>query len=81
MSGPDTAVSAEHNSVLVVRDAVPADYPAICDVVIAAYRQYAGLIAPDIFSAYLADLLDLDTHARRGMRWLSGLRTGVCGCS
>ena len=40
MSGPDTAVSAEHNSVLVVRDAVPADYPAICDVVIAAYRHY-----------------------------------------
>jgi GNAT superfamily N-acetyltransferase len=34
--------------------------------VIAAYRQYTELIPPDIFSAYLADLLDLDTHARYG---------------
>jgi GNAT superfamily N-acetyltransferase len=32
----------------------------------AAYRQYADLIAPDVFSAYLADLLDLDRHARHG---------------
>jgi len=66
MSGPDTAVSARPNTVLLVRDAAPADYPAIRDVVIAAYRQYAGLIAPDIFATYLADLLDLDTHARHG---------------
>jgi GNAT superfamily N-acetyltransferase len=66
MSAPDTAESTRQNTVLVVRDAVPADYPAIRDVVIAAYRQYADLIAPDIVSAYLADLLDLDTHARHG---------------
>ena len=43
-----------------------ADYPAIRHVIIAAYRQYADLIAPDVFSPYLADLLDLDTHARHG---------------
>jgi ribosomal protein S18 acetylase RimI-like enzyme len=49
-----------------VRDAVRADYPAIRHVIIAAYRQYADLIARDIFSPYLADLLDLDTHARHG---------------
>jgi GNAT superfamily N-acetyltransferase len=66
MSAPHTAVSTRQNTVLVVRDAVPADYPAIRDVVIAAYRQYAELIAPDIFSRYLADLLDLETHARHG---------------
>ena len=48
MSGPDTAVSARPDTVLVVRDAVPADYPAIRDVVIAAYRQYADLIPPDV---------------------------------
>ena len=66
MSAPDTAVSTRPGTGLVVRDAVPADYPAIRDVVIAAYRQYADLVAPDIFSAYLADLLDLDTHARLG---------------
>ena len=33
---------------------------------IAAYLQYADLIARDVFSPYLADLLDLDTHARHG---------------
>jgi GNAT superfamily N-acetyltransferase len=66
MSAPDTAVSTRRDTRLVVRDAAPADHPAIRDVVIAAYRQYADLIAPDIFSAYLADLLDLDTHARQG---------------
>jgi GNAT superfamily N-acetyltransferase len=51
---------------LLVRDAVPADYPAIRKVVIAAYRQYADLIAIDVFSPYLADLLDLETHAHHG---------------
>jgi GNAT superfamily N-acetyltransferase len=66
MSAPDIAVSNRPPTELVVRDATPADYPAIRDVVIAAYRQYADLIAPDIFSAYLADLLDLDRHARHG---------------
>ena len=45
---------------------MPADYPEIRRVIIAAYRQYADLIARDVFSPYLADLLDLDTHARHG---------------
>ena len=63
----DTAVAAaRRDSAPLVRDAVPADYPAIREVVIAAYRQYADLIPPDIFSSYLADVLDLDTHARHG---------------
>jgi GNAT superfamily N-acetyltransferase len=66
MSVPDTAVSARRHNVPFVRDAAPADYPAIRAVVIAAYRQYADLIARDIFSPYLADLLDLERHARHG---------------
>jgi len=66
MSVPDTAVPAPQNALLLVRDAVPADYPAIRDVVIAAYRQYADLITQDIFSPYLADVLDLETHAHHG---------------
>jgi GNAT superfamily N-acetyltransferase len=66
MSVPDTAVAARHATVPFVRDAVPADHPAIRDVVIAAYRQYADLLERDIFSPYLAGLLDLDTHARHG---------------
>jgi GNAT superfamily N-acetyltransferase len=66
MSVPDTAVAVRPATAPFVRDAVPADYPAIREVVIAAYRQYADLIARDVFSPYLADLLDLDTHARHG---------------
>jgi GNAT superfamily N-acetyltransferase len=62
MSSSDTAVATAP----LVRDAAPADYPAIREVVIAAYRQYAGLIARDVFSPYLADLLDLDAHAQHG---------------
>ena len=66
MSAPGTAISIRHQPELVVREAVPADYPAIRELVIAAYRQYADLIAPEVFSAYQADLLDLDRHARHG---------------
>ena len=66
MSLSDTAVPGRLRTAPLVRAAVPADYPAIREVVIAAYRQYADLIPPDIFSSYLADVLDLDTHARHG---------------
>ena len=73
MSVSDTAAApalapsaARRRGAPLVRDAVPADYPAIRRVIFAAYRQYAELIARDIFSPYLADVLDLDQHARRG---------------
>ena len=69
MSVSDTAVAAaaaRRPGAPLVRDAVPADYPAIRHVIIAAYRQYADLIARGIFSPYLADVLDLDKHARHG---------------
>lgn len=51
---------------LTVRDAVPVDHAAIRDVVVAAYGQYAGVMAPEAYPGYLADLLDLDRHAGRG---------------
>jgi GNAT superfamily N-acetyltransferase len=66
MSVPGTAAATARIDAPLVRDAVPADNPAIRDVVAAAYRQYADLIAPDFFARYLADLLDLDRHARHG---------------
>ena len=78
MSAADTTTATGQNAVLVVRDAVPADYPAIRDIVLVAYRQYAELIAPDIFSAYLADLLDLDTHARHGRLFVVEADHRVC---
>jgi len=58
---------------------VPADYPAIREVLIAAYRQYADLISLDIFSPYLADVLDLDKHARHGRLFVVEVDGWICG--
>src|ERR1700759_3930894 len=72
MSVSDTAVAVaavaavRPHSAPLVRDAMPADYRGIRPVIIAASLQYADVIARDVFSPYLADLLDLDTHARHG---------------
>jgi GNAT superfamily N-acetyltransferase len=66
MSAPDTVVSTRRESTPLVRSAVPADHAAIREVVIAAYGQYADVLPPDVFSGYLADLLDLETHASHG---------------
>ena len=65
MATPDTVVSTRQE-LPVVRSAVPADNAAIRDVVTAAYGQYADVLAPDVFSRYLADLLDVERHARHG---------------
>jgi GNAT superfamily N-acetyltransferase len=66
MSVPCTAAATTSHDAPFVRDAVLEDHPAIRDVIAAAYRQYADLIAPDVFAPYLADLLDLGRHARHG---------------
>ena len=78
MSVPDTAAPARPAAVPFVRIAVPADHLAIREVVIAAYRQYAHLIPPEVFSPYLADLLDLDTHARHGRLFVVEADERVC---
>ena len=78
MSLSDTAVPGRLSTPPLVRAAVPADYPAIRDVVIAAYRQYADLLERDIFSPYLADLLDVDTHARFGHLFVVEAGERVC---
>jgi hypothetical protein len=46
LSDPGTAIATGLKAAPFVRDAVPADYPAIRGVAIAAYRQYAPQIAP-----------------------------------
>ena len=79
MSVPDTAVATRPDTAPLVRDAVPADYPAIREVVIAAYRQYADLLTLDIFSPYLADVLDLEKHARHGRLFVVETDGWVCG--
>ena len=79
MSVPGTVAAATRIDAPFVRDAVPADHPAIRDVVAAAYRQYADLIAPDVFARYLADLLDLGRHARYGRLLVAEAAAGVRG--
>ena len=79
MSVPETALSTGRNITPFVRDAVPADYPAIRDVVIAAYRQYAELVARDVFFPYLVDVLDLEKHARHGRLIVVEAAGWVCG--
>ena len=79
MSVPDTAVATWPDSAPLVRDAVPADYPAIREVVAAAYRQYADLLERDVFSPYLADVLDLEKHARHGRLFVVETDGWVCG--
>jgi GNAT superfamily N-acetyltransferase len=69
MSACETAAAARLDDCLLVRDAVPADYPAIREVTLAAYGQYAYLVAQDVFDPYLEDVLDLEKHANNG-RWL-----------
>ena len=78
MSVPDTAVRGRYTTGPFVRAAVPADHPAIREVVIAAYRPYADLIPPDVFSPYLADVLDLDTHERHGRLFVVEADDRVC---
>jgi predicted N-acetyltransferase YhbS len=51
---------------LSVRDARPADHPAVRGVLLAAYQEYASVLPPAAFDRYLADLLDLDSRDRTG---------------
>jgi GNAT superfamily N-acetyltransferase len=79
MSVSDTAQANQRATVPLVRDAVPADYPAIREVLIAAYRQYADVLSLDIFSPYLADVLDLDKHGRYGRLIVVEVDGWICG--
>jgi GNAT superfamily N-acetyltransferase len=79
MSEPDTAAPARPNTSLLIRGAGSADYGAIRDVVIAAYAQYEGVLGPEGFSRYLADLLDLDTHASYGRLLVVEAEEGIRG--
>jgi GNAT superfamily N-acetyltransferase len=64
-----------------VRDAEPADHPAIRDVLGAAYREYASLVPPQLFDRYLQDLLDLDPRARDGQLVVAELAGRVVGAA
>ena len=78
MSLSEIAVPVRRKNAPFVRDAVPADHAVIRDVVNAAYAQYAELIPADIFSRYLASLLDLETHASQGRLLVAQADGQVC---
>lgn len=69
----------ERAGTLTIRPAARADRAAIRDVLLAAYGQYAGVMAADLFPRYLADLLDLDQHARHGQVLVAELAGQVRG--
>jgi predicted N-acetyltransferase YhbS len=67
MPGGITNEHADEQPALVeVRDAGPADREDIREVVAAAYTQFKTALPPTAYARYLADLLDLDGHTRRG---------------
>jgi predicted N-acetyltransferase YhbS len=51
---------------LSVRDAGPADHPAIRDLLAAAYGQYRSVLPAQVWDGYIEDILDLDGRARTG---------------
>lgn len=79
MSESTAAAAAGQNNSLLIRGAEPADQEAIRGVVLGAYAQYAGLLAPDVFSRYLDDQLDLGTHVSYGRLLVAGTQEGVRG--
>ena len=49
-----------------VRDAGPADLPAVRRVLLAAYQEYATALPPAVFGRYLTDILDVEARAGSG---------------
>ena len=62
-----------------IRVAGRADYPAIRRLLTASYAPYAAQIPPEVFGVYLAELLDLDRHARDGQLLVAELGTAIAG--
>jgi GNAT superfamily N-acetyltransferase len=62
-----------------VRPAQPPDHPVIRRLLRTAYGPYAAEIAPGTWTAYLADLLDLDRHARAGALLVADVGGTVAG--
>jgi len=79
MSESETAAATQRKGSLLVRSAEPADHEAIRGLVLGAHAQHAGLLAPEVFSRYLADQLDLGTHASYGRLLVAEAGDGLLG--
>jgi GNAT superfamily N-acetyltransferase len=62
-----------------VRAAEPADHTVIRDILRTAYGQYTADIPPPVWDRYLADLLDLDQHARHGQLVVAVVEEAIAG--
>jgi GNAT superfamily N-acetyltransferase len=62
-----------------VRAAEPADHAMIRDILRTAYGQYSVDIPPAVWGPYLADLLDLDQHARDGRLVVAVVDEAIAG--
>ena len=79
MSESETAAATQRKGSLVVRSAEPAGHEAIRGLVFGAHAQHAGQLAPEVFSRYLADQLDLGTYASYGRLLVAEAGDGVLG--
>ena len=75
----ESTTAARRNGSLVIRSAEPADHEAIRGVVLGAFAQHAGQLAPEVFSRYLAAQVDLGTHASYGRLLVAATQEGVLG--
>jgi|SRR6478752_5539629 ribosomal protein S18 acetylase RimI-like enzyme len=66
MSSPPTLHRTAHRAAVHTRPASVRDYPAIRRIISAAYAQYEVPLGVLLYRRYLADLLDIDRHARDG---------------
>ena len=64
---------------LIVRPAGLTDHDAIREVVRAAYQQYEPVTGSELFSRYIADLLDFERHSRHGQLIVAELDGTVRG--
>jgi GNAT superfamily N-acetyltransferase len=62
-----------------VRHAWRTEHPEIRKLVRAAYSQYAGDIAPEVWGVYLTDLLDMDRHAHDGELLVAMVGSEIAG--
>jgi GNAT superfamily N-acetyltransferase len=62
-----------------VRLGTDVDLPEVRTIIARAYRQYERLLGPEIFQRYLADVLDLDRHRRKGQILVAELHGVICG--
>ena len=58
--------AAPAGQALAIRPALPADHAAVCEVLVAAFRQYRSVLPARAFMTYLTEVLDLETELQGG---------------